>query len=409
MPRVVFVNRFFHPDHSATSQLLSDLAFHLAAADFSVEVVTSRQTYDDPNRELAGSEVVRGVHVHRVRTTRFGRGRLLPRAVDYATFYAAAAAQTATLVDAGTVLVTETDPPLMSIPSAAVGALRRAKLVHWTQDLFPEVAEALNVPGIPLVAPVLRRARNASLAAAEANVALGDSMADRLAREGIPRAKIAVIHNWSLSESEPEASAGATDSLREAWGLQGKLVVGYSGNLGRAHDFTAIIEAAARLRARADVAFVLVGDGAQRPWIEGQVRARGLTNVILKPYQPLDRLAATLALPQVHLVSLKPELEGLIMPSKLYAVLAAGRGVFFVGDKHGEVARLVAEAECGQAFGMDEGGALAAAIAALADGPARARAMGERARQLWSSRFRRTQALEAWRSLLLRVAASGRA
>jgi colanic acid biosynthesis glycosyl transferase WcaI len=339
MPRVVFVNRFFHPDHSATSQLLSDLAFHLAAADFVVEVVTSRQTYDDPTRELAASEVIRGVRVHRVRTTRFGRGRLLPRAVDYATFYAAAAAKAATLVDAGTVLVTETDPPLMSIPSAAVGALRRARLVHWTQDLFPEVAEALHVPGIRLVAPALRRARNVSLAAARTNVALGDSMAERLAAEGIAREKIAVIHNWSLSESEPEASAAATESLRQAWGLEGKLVVGYSGNLGRAHDFMAIVDAAARLQSRADIAFVLIGDGAQRPWLEEQVRSRGLTNVILKPYQPLDRLAATLALPQVHLVSLKPELEGLIMPSKLYAVLAAGRGVFFVGDQRGEVAR----------------------------------------------------------------------
>ena len=78
MPRLIFVNRFFHPDHSATSQILSDLAFHLAEAGFDVDVLTSRQICDDPSRVLPTSESVRGVRVHRVWATRFGRGSLLP-------------------------------------------------------------------------------------------------------------------------------------------------------------------------------------------------------------------------------------------------------------------------------------------------------------------------------------------
>ena len=88
---IVFVNRYFHPDHSATSQMLSDLAFFLAEGGHAVEVVTSRQRYDDADALLAIAETVRGVHVHRVDTTRFGRDRLVGRAADYASFYAAAA------------------------------------------------------------------------------------------------------------------------------------------------------------------------------------------------------------------------------------------------------------------------------------------------------------------------------
>ena len=88
--RVVFLNRYFYPDHSATSQMLSDLAFFLAGAGHEVSVVTSCQRYDDAAAGLALRERIDGVDVHRVRTTRFGRGKLLGRALDYVTFYLAA-------------------------------------------------------------------------------------------------------------------------------------------------------------------------------------------------------------------------------------------------------------------------------------------------------------------------------
>ena len=75
--RLLFVNRYFHPDHSATSQMLSDLAFFLAGAGHEVCVVTSRQRYDDPAASLPAHERVDGVEVFRVRTTNFGLSTLL--------------------------------------------------------------------------------------------------------------------------------------------------------------------------------------------------------------------------------------------------------------------------------------------------------------------------------------------
>src|SRR5215210_4308948 len=88
--RVVFVNRYFYPDLSATSQILTDLAFHLAANGVAVTVVTGRQTYTDPKVSLPAREMISGVDVIRVKTTGFGRMRLLGRAFDYTSFYIAA-------------------------------------------------------------------------------------------------------------------------------------------------------------------------------------------------------------------------------------------------------------------------------------------------------------------------------
>ena len=87
MRRLIFLNRFFFPDHSATSQMLTDLTFYLADAGWKVHVVTSQQKYDEPKVRLPDRETARGVHIHRVGTTHFGRSTLLGRGVDYLSFY----------------------------------------------------------------------------------------------------------------------------------------------------------------------------------------------------------------------------------------------------------------------------------------------------------------------------------
>ena len=74
--KIIFVNRFFFPDHSPTSVLLSDLAFHLADGGTDVRVITSRQDYDDPRAALVAQERIRGVRIYRIWTTAFGRQRL---------------------------------------------------------------------------------------------------------------------------------------------------------------------------------------------------------------------------------------------------------------------------------------------------------------------------------------------
>src|SRR3954452_23681806 len=174
--RVLFVNRFFHPDHSATSQMLSDMSFHLEERRWNVEVITSRQRYDDASAKLAPREIVRGVDVRRVWSTRFGRGFLPGRAIDYATFYVSAFSALLRGATRDSTIVALTDPPLISVVAAFAAMLRRASLINWTQDLFPDVAEALGMRGVRL----LRGVRDWSLRRANVNIALADSMAERL-------------------------------------------------------------------------------------------------------------------------------------------------------------------------------------------------------------------------------------
>lgn len=398
--RVVFINRFFYPDHSATSQILSDLAFDLAARGVEVHVITSRLRYDDPAATLAVREVLGGVSVHRVATTRFGRDRLLGRALDYLSFYASAALRLWQVADKRSVVVAKTDPPLISVVAAIVARARGAALVNWLQDLFPEVAAALGVRVArgPMFS-LLRSWRNWALRRARTNVVLGVRMAARVAGEGVPAESIRIIHNWADADAIAPVSPEA-NPLRRQWGLDGCFVVGYSGNLGRAHEFDTILAAAEALRGRKEVVFLFIGGGAQRGFVAQEAARRRLTNVMLQPYQPRARLAESLSAADVHLVSLNPALEGLIVPSKFYGIAAAGRPTLCVGDPDGAIPRILRAAECGQAVPVGDSAGLAAAIRRLRDDAALREAWGRNARRVLEERFEKRQALQAWAEVL---------
>lgn len=397
--RIVFVNRFFAPDHSATSQMLTDLAVALAAAGADVHVVTSRLRCGG-GAQLPREETVGGVAVHRAWSSAFGRGSLAGRALDYATFCAAATLALRALARRGDVVVAMTDPPLVSVPAAWVAYRRGARLVNWLQDVFPEVGEAL---GVRLAGGTtgrwLRGLRDRSLRRAAANVVVGRRMRDRVAATGVDPRRVTVIENWAdgaaLRPLVPDANP-----LRDEWGLDGKFVVAYSGNMGRAHEFDTVLAAAEVLRGRADVAFLFVGDGARRPAIEARVVARGLPNVSFRPYQPRERLGASLAAADVHLVTLRPELEGLVVPSKLYGIAAVGRPAIFVGDPAGEAGAFLAGARCGLAVRPGDALALVAAIETLAGDPALAQRMGAAARRTFDERHDLPRAVARWRALL---------
>lgn len=353
--------------------MLSDLAFHLASRGWDVEVVTSRQRYEDASANLPPRETVNGVKVRRVWSTTFGRGFLPGRAFDYATFYVSAFFALLRRGGRHTTIVALTDPPLISVVAALAAKLRGAILINWTQDLFPDVAQALGMRGVRW----LRGIRDWSLRRAKVNVALADRMADRL-----PNA--VVIHNWA------DAALHPVDLPHSPF------VVGYSGNLGRAHDGATMLAAMETLRNDDAIEFAITGGGAQA----AEFRVKQLPNVHFRGYAPREQLSESLSAADAHLVTLRPELEGLIVPSKFYGVLAVARPVLFVGAADGALARIIRENDCGFVIAQGDGDDLVRRIRELANDRERARAMGQRGRRLYDERFAPPIALAEWERIL---------
>ncbi len=394
--KIIFVNRYFYPDHSATSQLLSDLGFDLAGNNISTMVITSRQIYDDASANLPAREVINGVNVVRVWTSPFGRGNLFGRAVDYLTFYIGAFIRLLLETEKGDTIVAKTDPPLISVVACFVAKIKKAGLINWVQDLFPEVAIELGFGFLQgRLGGFLRRMRNYSLKQAQLNVVLGEQMKQRLVDEGVAASNVAVIHNWSDAAAVYPVGK-SENALRKQWGLSDKFVIGYSGNMGRAHEFDTILDAADLLREREDIVFLFVGDGAKRAWIEAQISARKMVNVMLRPYQPRAHLAESLSVPDVHFISLKPELEGLIVPSKYYGVAAVGRPAIFAGLQEGEIARMLIDADSGIVVDLGDAQALAIAIERLSGSQEQCDKMGNNARLAFDRDYGMEKSIRGW-------------
>jgi glycosyltransferase involved in cell wall biosynthesis len=405
--RVIFVNRFFFPDHSATSQMLTDLVADLGQSHMDVAVITSRQRIDDPGAGLPARDRVAGADVHRVWSSTFGRRSLVGRALDYLTFYLGAGWRLMGLCVRDDVVVAKTDPPLISVVAGLVVRLRGARQVNWLQDLFPEIAEVLGVGGVSgWRARVLARWRDASLRLAHTNVVLGERMAARVKARGIDDTRIRVIHNWCDGELVHPLPR-AHHPLRREWGIAERFVAAYSGNMGYAHDFDTLLDAIEALRHRDDIRFLFVGGGVRRVWLESEVARRRLGNVLFRPYQPPERLNLSLTAADVHLISLLPRLEGLMVPSKLYGIAAAGRPALFVGDRDGEVASLIAEHRCGISVASGDCASLVTGLESLAADPDLCARLGTAARAAFEARFERRHATAAWRSVLERALAGG--
>ena len=388
MARIVFFNRFYWPDEPATAQLLVDLAEALAADGHAVSIVTSR-----PVRAPL-FERHNGIEIHRVRSLRLRGSGLLVRILDLVTFYPGAFLLLLRRVKCGNVLVAMTDPPLGGILAAVVAKLCGAKLVHWVQDIYPEIAVLLTRQRWLIAS---RRARDGAWRAAHACFVPGDTMARALHAAGVPASRIVVSPNWAPAGLRPP-SPDAVAALRTQWNLTGRFVAVYSGNLGRVHDLEPLIEIAAAFQNDPTFALVFIGGGAGHATLRRAAEQHGLANIHFHPAQPRETLSVSLGLADVHFVTLKPGAEQAVFPSKLYGIAQVGRPVVFIGAPDSDVARNVTAHGFGAAFTREQVPAIVRWLKTLrADSQLQSRLS---AAALAFAPNGREQALQQWRQRL---------
>lgn len=374
---VCFFNRAYWPDLSATGQLLTEMAEGLAARHgWTVTVVAGyplRTDVTPPSREVRN-----GVTIVRAAGTTFPPRRFPGRASNYVTYFGSAVLRGLS-VRGPDVVVAMTDPPIIGLAALALARRAGAPFVAWCQDIFPEVAVLLEDFQSSAVNRALTAINRFQLSQAAAIVALGETMKRRLITgKGADPRRIHIVDNWAdCSQITP---GDRVTPWAEAQGLADRFVVLHAGNLGLSQDLDNVLHAAARLRRRPDILFLFVGGGVREPALRSQAESLGLDNVRFVPHQPKDAMPPWYAASDVSLISLRRGLAGVIVPSKTYSALAAGRVCIAAVEPECEVASLVTAGECGVVVAPGDPDALAVAIEALADDRPRAAAMGHRAR-----------------------------
>lgn len=391
-PRLIFVNRVYWPSTAATAQLLTDLAESLAARGWPVHVICAGQA----------SGAHQGVIIHRTGADH-QLGGLCSRVRRYGDFNRGAEQQLATLAGPNDIVVLMTDPPLLGAHLTDRALRCGARVIHWIQDIYPEIITAHlgQLTTWPLWPWRLKR--NAAWQAAQASVTLSASMVATIAAAA-PTIATAIIPNWAPRELQVPAAAEAIATCRAKWGLADKCIVAYSGNLGRVHEFKPILAAAARLKNQPEIAFLFIGTGAHFDGLRSAATARQLTNISFLPPVSRENLAVALAASDIQLVTLNPAFTHLVYPSKLAGALAAGRPVLFIGPARGEIAQLLTAEDCGRAVSPGDDEALAAIITQWQLDLPRRRQLARKARAAYTKYFTLTSAVDRWVEILQRVA-----
>jgi colanic acid biosynthesis glycosyl transferase WcaI len=395
-PHLLVFNQYYAPGVEATAYLLTELCEALAET-YDVTVVTGRlQGYEtDPDYERRN-----GVELIRVHSTAFDRSGLLQRAINYFTYLARALRRGLTAERPNLVLCM-TDPPMVGDVALVVARRFRVPLVVVSQDVFPEIAVELKRLRNPLLLGALGWLIRFYLRRAELVVAIGETMERRLRAKGVPPARLRVIPNWV--DTRVVVPQPRDNPWARSYDLDARFVVMHSGNIGYAQDLESLIRAAKNLDDLEQLSVVLIGFGARHAHHVRLAASLRADRVSFLDYQPREFLAQSLSSADIHYVGLARGLAGYVVPSRLYAILAAGRPVIAGADADSETATLVREVGCGLVVPPGRPDLLETTIRSLIAGDHDLHQMGQRGRAWAEENADREVALQRYRDELAAV------
>lgn len=360
-PSVLLINRVYPPARGASGRMLRDVAREMARAGWKVTVLTTG--------EKTFSEMDGAITVKRVSAPLDPRNAVSYGIVLWRLYRAALKVPRHDLV------VTMTDPPMMVTMGRRIAARKRSGHMHWCHDLYPDLLGPLGVRMPQFALKSLNKAARRAMNRCGKVIAVGRCMARHLAHTGVETGRITFVPNWPDLElidparkdrprdirlKQDVTMAKPADQLHRDDSPRFRIL--YAGNIGRAHPMKAVFEAAEKLSAYPEIEFVFVGEGPAHDRLAAERARRGLQNIRLMPYQPVSLLKDLMESGDLHLVSMRSDTAGLLVPCKFYSAVAAGRPIVYVGPAETEVGKMIRDYGCGAIINQGDGETLAQAI-----------------------------------------------
>ncbi|MGB6545353.1 MAG: glycosyltransferase family 4 protein [Candidatus Acidiferrales bacterium] len=382
---VLVLNEYFPPDTSATAKLALEFLEPLARLH-RVTVLCGRPSYDPTERHpyyLWRREVRGNLVVERVGSTAFPRFQMRRRASNYLTYLGLAIPRA--LAIRSDVVLSMTDPPVMGIVASHVARLTGRPFVYNIRDLYPDMAVGGNIVRPSKFIQRWERMHRKTLRSAARVIVLGEDMRDRILAKGVDLARISIVRD---AVPVPDALPSPDNPVARQIRGDFRFVLVHAGNLGFYGAWRTLVRAA-RLLAPEGVGLVFIGEGAKKAEIEAE--AAGSAAVRFLPYFPAREIPNVLASGDLHILTVNRGLEGVVVPSKLYPLLAAGRPVLAVATAQTDAARIVMRAGCGLVADPDNAEAVADAVRRVMRDPGLLSEMSLRAREIAISYDKRQQ------------------
>jgi glycosyltransferase involved in cell wall biosynthesis len=404
-PSLLFVNQHYYPDFASTAQHLTDLAEHLDDDGFEVHVLCSAGHYLSGSMDVPLEETHNGVHIHRVRATAFGRGSVLGRLTDYASFFLQVLWRVLTGPRYDSV-VTLTTPPLIALVGTIARLVRGQSYGIWSMDLHPDAEVAVGMLGPDqTLTRLLHALNNWAYRRADFVVDLGPYMKRRLRDKGVADDRLRTIPVWNKKD-EVYPIPDEENPLVNEVGLEDRFVIMYSGNAGLGHRFDEVLAAMKHFDGHPEIFFLFVGSGPRKEEIVAFAEERDLSNFRYMSYFPREQIKYSLSLADVHLLTLYNDMAGVAVPGKLYGILAAGKPVLMVGPEASDSGETILEHDVGTVVDpqgrADAPDRLIEAIETLYANPERRAEMGDRGRRVFLDHFEQRVCCEQWAGLMER-------
>jgi putative colanic acid biosynthesis glycosyltransferase WcaI len=375
--RILLLNLYYPPDTSATAKMAHSVVDALSLSH-NVTVLCGRPSYDPTERRAwrpYQTEIAGRVRIIRAGSTDFPRFAMKKRVLNYLS-YVALAIPGALLVPCDAV-VAMTDPPFQGIVGAIVAILKRKPYVYNIRDMYPDMAVGGSIVEPDGIARVWEKLHRWALRRATRVIVLGEDMRARIIAKGVEPSRVLIVRdgteilprNTPLPTPDPEVVSAIRGSF--------SFVLVHAGNLGFYGAWNTLVTAARNL-ASEGVGLVFVGDGAQRSQIEAA--AAGSGNIRFLEFFPASKIPSVLAAADAHVITVKRGLEGVVAPSKMYGILAAGKPIVAVAPKDTDAVSLGIQRGFAVDADPDRPAEVVNAVRALASDPNKLKAMGEAAR-----------------------------
>jgi colanic acid biosynthesis glycosyl transferase WcaI len=367
--RILLLNLYYPPDTSATAKMAATVVEALSARH-DVTVLCGRPSYDPSERRpwrLWQTERSGKTTIIRVGSTDYSRLQMKRRLLNYLSYVALAVPRA--LFQRCDVVLAMTDPPFEGIVGAIVSMLKGKPYVYNIRDMYPDMAVGGSIVEPGLLARVWERMHRWALRRASRMIVLGVDMRARIMAKGIDSAGIEIVRDGADILPPDAPPPALDDEIIRAIRGDFRFVFLHAGNLGFYGAWETLIEAAKQLeKTNPDLGLVFVGEGAQRDRLVEL--ADGCKSIRFLPFFPAIKIPSVMAAGDVHVITVKKGLEGVVVPSKLYGVLAAGRPILAVTDIASDVSAITQERKCGYAASPQTAVQVFLAMRALAAGGA---------------------------------------
>jgi colanic acid biosynthesis glycosyl transferase WcaI len=374
--RILLLNLYFPPDTSATAKMARGVVEALSVSH-SVTVLCGRPSYDPTERRPwrpYQTEITGQVRIIRSGSTDFPRFNMKKRVLNYLS-YAALAIPRALFVPCD-VVVAMTDPPFQGIVGAVVAMMKAKPYVYNIRDLYPDMAVGGSIVEPGMLAKIWEKLHRWALRRAARVIVLGEDMRTRIIAKRVQPRRVLVVRDGA--EVLPPNTPFPAPDPEVVRAIRGdfSFVLVHAGNLGFYGAWNTLVTAARNL-AKEGVGLVFVGDGAQRSQVEAA--AAGSGNIRILDFFPADKIPSVLAAADAHVIIIKRGLEGVVVPSKMYGILAAGKPIVAVAPKETDAVSLGIQRGFAVAADPDRPAEVVCAVRALASDPRKLKTMGEAA------------------------------